>query len=122
MNDEIKTLYWIDEQTGELVEVDVPEIQVEAFARGEPNRGHWPTRRFSADDAIARIRTRVDQIEARRDEQRPRHPATPRAAQGGGDPAQSKQGAPDPASQDFPLRFLPPRMSKSLSRRCPRCG
>jgi hypothetical protein len=70
MNDEtIVTIVWIDERTADLIELDVPADVAAAMRRGERVFGRgWEQRRFSAKDGIARMKARLDQIDARRDE------------------------------------------------------
>lgn len=63
------TLQWVDQNTAELVEVDIPLETVEALRRGDAVAGFsWPERRFSPKDARARIRARLDQVEAGMDD------------------------------------------------------
>jgi hypothetical protein len=67
-DEEIVTLTWIT-GTGEVIERDVPANIAEAVNRGElaiPRDA--PTRRFSAEDAIARYLARIDQLRSRQDE------------------------------------------------------
>jgi hypothetical protein len=70
MSDEnITRVTMIGSLTGKLIEIDVPTHVAEGWQRDWPNAGRgWPQRRFSADDAIAMLRARIDQIDARRDE------------------------------------------------------
>jgi hypothetical protein len=77
MNDEnIVTISWVDESTGDLVELDVPTETAEALRRGERVVGRgWTQRRFTAKEGIARTKegiarskARLDQISSRRDE------------------------------------------------------
>ena len=70
MNDEnIVTITWVNERTGELREMDVAAEDAESLGRGKAIGGYnLPQRRFSATEGIARLQARVDQIEARRDE------------------------------------------------------
>jgi hypothetical protein len=74
-DDETTTVTWIDQNTAELVERDLPADIAEAVMRGERAFPRdTPARRFSAKDAQARLRARVDQLEARMGELVSEHP------------------------------------------------
>jgi hypothetical protein len=70
MSDEdVRTIWWVDFTTGELIEVDVPPEVVEKLARGKSAGGrNFTERRFSDKDGIARIKASQAQIQARRDD------------------------------------------------------
>ena len=63
-------LWWINEMTAELVEMDVPADVAEAFERGQGvvECRDWPQRRFKIDDAQERLRARLDEIHGPRGE------------------------------------------------------
>jgi len=75
-DEEITTVLWVNPETAELVEVDVPVSGVEKFAAGGVASGYggFPMRRFSAKDGQARLRARLDQIRERLDELVTEHP------------------------------------------------
>jgi hypothetical protein len=75
-NTELVTLSWINPITAELVEVDVTPHVAERIASGSSAtwRGGPEPRRFSSADATARLRARIDQLDARMDELVNEHP------------------------------------------------
>jgi hypothetical protein len=66
----IRTIWWVDPSTADLVVLDVPTDVADALGRGEPVtwRGGSAPRRVAADDAIPALQARQDQLRSRMDE------------------------------------------------------